>query len=76
MGISSAVATADSVTPAQAASASSSMSPEQACTPLPPVAGCSPASTSALAVWTEQVMPSPIAPSARSVISAAAGASR
>ena len=44
---SSAVATAFNVTPAQATSASSSMSPEQACNPLPPVAGCSPASTSA-----------------------------
>ncbi len=34
-----AVATALSVTPAQATSASSSMSPEQASRPLPPVAG-------------------------------------
>ncbi len=42
-----AVATALSVTPAQATSASSSMSPEQASRPLPPVAGCSPAVTSA-----------------------------
>ena len=49
-GSRSAVATAFSVTPAQATSASSSMSPEQALMPLPPVAGCSPASTSALPV--------------------------
>ena len=34
-----AVATDFRVTPAQATSASSSMSPEQACNPLPPVAG-------------------------------------
>ncbi len=55
--ISSAVATARSVTPAQATSASSSMSPEQASSPVPPVDGCSPASTSARPVSTRQAMP-------------------
>ena len=70
----SAVATADRVTPAQAASASSSMSPEQACSPLPPVAGCSPASTSARPVSTRQARFSwPISPLARSVITALSG---
>ena len=69
----SAVATALSVTPAQATSASSSMSPEQACVPGPPVAGCSPASTSALPVSKRQVTPSPIRPSAFSVTTAASG---
>ena len=37
------VATARIVTPAHAASASSSMSPEHSCVPSPPVAGCRPA---------------------------------
>ena len=41
-----------SVTPAQATSASSSMSPEHASEPVPPVAGCRPASTSARPVST------------------------
>ena len=41
--ISSAVATAFRVTPAQATSASSSMSPEQSSAPVPPLAGCRPA---------------------------------
>src|SRR5438309_5359721 len=71
-----AVATAPSVTPAQATSASSSMSPEHAERPLPPVAGCNPAAVSALPVWTRQVMPSPSVPSAFSVITAASGVSR
>ena len=44
--------------------------------PVPPVAGCRPASTSALPVWTEQVTPSPIRPSAFSVTTAASGVSR
>jgi len=70
-----AVATALSVTPAQATSASSNMSPEHALSPLPPVAGCNPAVTSALPVWTLQVTPSPRRPSAFSVISAASGRS-
>src|SRR5687768_356481 len=74
--IPSAVATALSVTPAQATSASSSMSPEQACCPLPPLAGCSPASTSARAVSTRQAMPSPRRPCARSVTTAAPGSLR
>ena len=39
--------------------ASSSMSPEQACMPVPPVAGCNPASTSAREVETLQASPSP-----------------
>src|SRR2546423_11541726 len=71
-----AVATAPSVTPAQATSASSSMSPEHAERPLPPVAGCNPAAVSALPVWTLQVMPSPSVPSALSVMTAASGVSR
>ena len=66
----SAVATAFTVTPAQATSASSSMSPEQAESPLPPVAGWSPASTRALPVSTRQVIPSPSDPLAFSVITA------
>ena len=70
------MATAFSVTPAQATSASSSMSPEQAESPLPPVAGCRPASTSALPVSTRQVMPSPSDPLAFSVITAESGRSR
>ena len=41
IGTPMAVATAFSVTPAQATSASSSMSPEQSSAPEPPVAGCS-----------------------------------
>ena len=41
-----AVATDARVTPAQATSACSRMSPEHACVPSPPVAGCSPATTS------------------------------
>ena len=42
-------------------------------TPLPPVAGCSPASTNAFPVSTRQAMPSPRVPCARSLISAAPG---
>ena len=72
-----AVATAFRVTPAQATSACSSMSPEQAEKPSPPVAGCRPASTSALPVSTLQVRPSPErSPSAWRVISAAPASSR
>ena len=70
-GISSDVATARSVTPAHATSACSSMSPEQASDPSPPVAGCRPASVSACPVATEQLMPSsPSSPLARSVMTA------
>ena len=54
--MSSAVATAFNVTPAQATSASSSMSPEQSSSPEPPVAGCSPATASARPVSTLQAM--------------------
>ena len=54
--MSSAVETAFSVTPAQATSASSSMSPEQSSSPEPPVAGCSPATASARPVSTLQAM--------------------
>jgi len=73
----SAVATAFSVTPAQATSASSSMSPEQSDSPSPPVAGCSPASAMARPVSTLQVMvSSPSRPAARSVITALPGSSR
>ena len=46
------VATAPSVTPAQATSASSSMSPEHSSVPSPPVAGCRPASAIARPVST------------------------
>ena len=57
--IPSEVATARRVTPAQATSASSSMSPEQSSVPSPPEAGCSPASAIARPVSTEQETPSP-----------------
>ncbi len=70
----SADATAFIVTPAQATSASSSMSPEQSDNPSPPVAGCSPARAMALPVSTLQVTPSPSRPAALSVIMAASGA--
>ena len=69
------VATARIVTPAQATSASSSMSPEQSRVPSPPAAGCRPAAAIARPVSTEQVTPSPRAPSARSVTWAASGLS-
>ena len=76
-GISSDVATARSVTPAHATSASSSMSPEQASEPSPPVAGCRPATASALPVATEQLMPcSSSRPCAVRVTSARSGFSR
>ncbi len=52
--MSSAVATAFNVTPAQATSASSSISPEHNSAPDPPVAGCSPASMMARPVSTLQ----------------------
>src|SRR4029078_2453417 len=71
-----AVATAPSVTPAHATRASSSMSPEHALRPLPPVAGCNPAAVSALPVWTLHVRPSPSVPLAFSVMTAASGAAR
>src|SRR5205823_7129066 len=48
------VATARIVTPAQATSACSSMSPERAFDPSPTLAGCSPALTSSRPVLTEQ----------------------
>ena len=75
-GSSSDVATARSVTPAHATSASSSMSPEHSSVPSPPVAGCSPASASARPVCTEHETPSPSEPSALNVTSAASGSSR
>src|SRR6266403_89269 len=53
---SSAVTTAFSVTPAQATSASSSMSPEHSSSPEPPVAGCRPAMASARPVSTLQAI--------------------
>src|SRR6185437_1144961 len=63
--------------PAQATSASSSMSPEQSAMPSPPVAGWSPASAIARPVSTLQVMLSaPSAPSALRVITAFSGTSR
>src|SRR5215472_4518969 len=70
------VATAPSVTPAQATSASRSMSPEQASWPVPPVAGCSPAVTRALCVSILQLTSSPRRACARSVTRAALGCSR
>ena len=73
-GTSTAVATDFSVTPAQATSASSSMSPEHSSSPEPPVAGCRPATASARPVSTLQAMPSlSIEPLAFSVITAAVG---
>src|SRR5688572_33357664 len=72
-GKSVAVATAFNVTPAQAASASKSISPEHADNPSPPVAGCNPASTIALPVSILQVTPSPSFDFAFSVIRAASG---
>ena len=63
------VATARSVTPAQAASASSSMSPEHSSEPSPPVAGCRPAVAIARPVSTLQLTPtSPIASGDRLVV--------
>jgi hypothetical protein len=53
-----AVATLRIVTPAQASKACSSMSPEQASLPSPPVAGCKPARTGPDQVWTKVVTPS------------------
>ena len=70
------VATAFKVTPAQAANASNSMSPEHTNVPSPPVAGCKPASDNALPVSTFQLIPSPALALAFSVISAAPGSSR
>ena len=71
------MATERSVTPAQATSASSSMSPEQASEPSPPVAGCSPATARARPVATEQLTSScPSSPLARRVITACSGFSR
>lgn len=72
-GISNDVATADKVTPAQAASACSSMSPEQAISPVPPVAGCKPAATIACPVCTEQLTPSPRLACALKVTRASSG---
>src|SRR4029077_11926304 len=73
-GISSAVATAFTVTPAQATSASNSISPEQSSSPEPPVAGCSPAVASARPVSTLQAMLlSSSVPLAFSVMNAALG---
>ena len=57
-GTSIAVATDFKVTPAQATSASSSMSPEHNSSPEPPVAGCRPATASARPVSTLQAIPS------------------
>src|SRR4051812_23153748 len=72
----SAVATAPRVTPAQATNASSSMSPEHAAWPVPPVPGCRPATASALPVSTLQVTPSPTRAWARKVIEADSGTPR
>ena len=71
-----AVATARNVTPAHAANASSNMSPEQANDPVPPVAGCKPASTIALPVSTLHEIPSPNLACAFKVIIATFGSSR
>ena len=76
-GIPSAVATARSVTPAQATSACNRRSPEQASSPVPPVAGCRPASTSARPVSTWQLTAvSSSRPDALSVTRARSGAAR
>ena len=73
-GTSIAVATDFRVTPAQATSASSSMSPEQSSRPEPPVAGCRPATASARPVSTLQVRPSvSVEPLAFRVMTAADG---
>ena len=72
-----AVATAFTVTPAQATSASSSMSPEQSSRPEPPLAGWRPAACSARPVSTLQAMPpSSSVPLALSVTTAAPGSLR
>src|SRR5919204_357080 len=75
-GISSEVATARRVTPAQATSACSSMSPEHRSDPSPPEAGCRPAAATAAPVRTEQLMPSSSVPVACSVTSAALASAR
>ena len=73
----SAVATAFTVTPAQATKASSSMSPEQSANPSPPVAGCRPAMASARPVSTLQAMELESSePFARKVMRAAPGSLR
>ena len=71
--IPSEVETARRVTPAQAASASSNMSPEQSREPSPPEAGCRPASAMARPVSTEQETPSPSVPLALRVTRASSG---
>ena len=72
-----AVATARSVTPAQATSASSSMSAEQASSPLPPAAECRPAVVLPCHTGTAQAMSdmSSVA-SARAGMRALSGSSR
>lgn len=71
------VATALGVTPAQATRASNSMSPEHGWVPSPPVAGCRPASASAVAVRTRQATPTPFSsPSAFRVTTEVLGSSR
>ena len=72
-----AVATLRKVTPAQASSACSSMSPEQASVPSPPVDGCRPARTGAAHPSTVHVIPgSEKAARATSGVTARAGWSR
>jgi hypothetical protein len=71
-----AVATELKVTPAQATNASRSKSPEQAKCPLPPEAGCNPASINALPVYTLHEMPSPILPWAFKITVADSGSFR
>ena len=72
-----AVATDFRVTPAQATSASSSMSPEHSSRPEPPVAGCRPAVAMARPVSTLQERPSLSSdPLALSVMKAAFGSAR
>src|SRR5579875_3063739 len=71
-----AVATAHSVTPAQATSASSSMSAEQAKLPSPPAAGCRPASPPPRARTRQAMRPGSSTPSARAGMRALSGRSR
>ncbi len=72
-----AIATALSVTPAQATSASRTMSPEQRCVPSPPVAGWRPARMTCPPMVTSQLtVPGTRVAVAREVTRALAGSWR
>jgi hypothetical protein len=72
-----AVATLRRVTPAQPSSACSSMSPEQASDPSPPVVGCRPARTGPAQVSTVAVTPGSVHAARASIgAHAASGSSR